>query len=109
MSNRAFIFLFAIAVSSLVLNDVARLVFPHVFQTLLTQRTATDEEKKDDNNPTSTLFEEEVKHKTTKERLEFPAIDVLKELDSAIVHLITDDDVRHLAFLPIFSPPPNLA
>lgn len=109
MSIRALTFLFAIAVSSLVLNDVARLVFPHVFQTTQTQRTATDEEKKDDNNPTSTLFEEEVKHKATKERLEFPVSALLEELDPAVVHLITDDNVRHLAFLPIFSPPPNLA
>lgn len=108
MNIRALKFLLAFAVASLVLNDVARLVFPDFFQAALTQRTATGEKQKD-NNPTNTLFEEEVKHKESKERPECVFFDFADELNSAVAHLITDDDVRHLAFMPIFSPPPNRA
>lgn len=106
--NRALKFLLALAVASLPLNDVARLCFPDIFQMVLVQNL-TEEEKQDENNPTNTLFEEEVKHKATKERLDSLLLGLIYELDPAISHRITDDEVRHLAFLPIFSPPPNLA
>ncbi len=110
MTIRALRFLLALAVFSLVLNDVARLAFPDVFQTVLAQQRSQDEEeRKDGNNPTNTLFEEEVKHKATKEYPDYAALEAPNELDAAVAHLITDDDVRHLAFLPIFSPPPNCA
>lgn len=97
------------AAASLVLNDVARLAFPSVFQSATVQSTSSDEQKGDDNNPNSTLLEEEVKHKAIKEHPECPAFDLFDAIDAAVTHLITDDEVRHLAFLPIFSPPPDLA
>lgn len=107
LSNRILKILLTLAVASLVLNDVARLSFPTVFQVVFVQNTSAEEEE--DNNPTNTLFEEEVKHKTLRESLDalFPRF--VDELDVAVAHRISDDDVRHLAFLPIFSPPPNLA
>ena len=95
-----------LAISSLVLNDVARLVFPQVQQVLM---KVADEEKKDGNNPSSTLFEEEVKHKTCEEPIHFTALIGVFDLDVSITHRITDDDVRHLACLAIFTPPPDLA
>lgn len=109
MLFRALQFLFAIAVASLVLNDVARLAFPSVFQSAMVQATSSDEEKQDDNNPTSTLLEEEVKHKATREQFGCPPFDLFDEIDVAVAHLITDDEVRHLAFLPIFTHPPDRA
>lgn len=98
-------FVFTLAVASLALNDVVRLACPEMFQQVYVFQA---DEEQDDNNPTSTLFEEEVKHKAMKDRLEMslPVLDM--ELDAASAHLIADDEVRHLAFLPIFSPPPNL-
>ncbi|MEO6760627.1 MAG: hypothetical protein ABIO24_14305 [Saprospiraceae bacterium] len=97
--------LLVFAVSSLVLNDVARLVSPELRQML-----AQAAEKQADNNPTSTLFEEEVKHKSCETQIVLaPLLDCASDLDAAITHRITDDDVRHLAFLAIFSPPPNRA
>ncbi|MEO6039044.1 MAG: hypothetical protein ABIQ93_11565 [Saprospiraceae bacterium] len=99
-------FLLALAVSSLVLNDVARLVFPQVQQMVM--QTA-DEEKQEGKNPTSTLFEEEVKHKTCEVPITLASLIGDLHLDAAITHRITDDEVRHLAFLAIFSPPPNRA
>ncbi len=109
MTIRTLKFLLTFAVFSLVLNDVARMAFPRVFQSVLAQRIPTDGEKQDDSNPTTTLFEEEAKHKTIKEQFEYPSFAPLEEMNVAIVHLITDDVVRHLAFLPVFSPPPDVA
>ena len=108
--QRTFQFLLMLAVASLVLNDVVRLSYPEIFQQNLLQQNASEgeEEKQDDNNPTNTLFEEEVKHKATKDRFEPSLLVTESDLDTATAHLISDDNVRHLAFMPIFSPPPNL-
>ena len=105
--NRALHILLVLAVSSLVLNDVARLSFPEVFQTVFLQRFNTADE--DNSNPTNTIFEEEVKHKEMKERIEHTIVWVEPELDATAAHLISDDNVRHLAFMPIFTPPPDRA
>ncbi len=105
--NRALRILLVLAVSSLVLNDVARLSFPEIFQAVFVQRLNTLDE--DNSNPTNTIFEEEVKHKELKERIEHTMVWVEPELDATVAHLISDDDVRHLAFLPIFTPPPDRA
>ena len=103
-------FLLIFAVASLVLNDVARLSFPEVFQVAFARASNTqDDDDNSNNNPTNTIFEEEVKHKDAKERIETALLLVLEELHVQSPHLISDDDVRHLAFLPIFSPPPNRA
>ena len=93
--------------SCLVINDVARLLFPGVQQVLIAQ--ICDEKGQDDNNTINafSFFEEEVKH-SGKDRF-YPLPLPESELEAAVAHLIRDDDVRHLAYIPIFSPPPNLA
>jgi len=98
--------LLVLAVSSLVLNDVARLVFPQVQQVLLQN---AEEQKQDGNNPVSSLFEEEVKHKSFQEQIEFSPLVNIVDLDISITHRITDENVRHLAYLAIFTPPPDRA
>ncbi len=107
MLSRALRVLMFVSASSLVANDVARLMFPFIQQSLVAQ--VNDEERQDENNPTSafSFFEEEVKHHGSEQdaRVMLPE----EELDAATSHLIKDDDVRHLAFIPIFSPPPNRA
>lgn len=105
--HRALRFLMVLAVASLVLNDVVRLSCPDVFQTVFVQRDTTEDDE--NSNPTNTIFEEEVKHKELKERIEHELIPAESELDATVAHLISDDDVRHLAFLPIFTPPPDRA
>lgn len=96
-----------VAASCLVVNDVARLLFPGVQQVLIEQ--ICDEKAQDDNNPINgfSFFEEEVKH-TDKDRFHYLPV-TESELETAAAHLIKDDDVRHLAYIPIFSPPPNRA
>lgn len=96
-----------VAASCLVANDVARLLFPSIQQGVVQQIC---DDKQDDNNPTSafSFFEEEVKHTSGKERIHHLAPPD-GELETAAEHLIQDDKVRHLAYVPIFSPPPNLA
>lgn len=96
-----------VAASCLVANDVARLLFPSIQQNLVAQ--ICDEERQDENNPVSafSFFEEEVKHHDGKHNSHWLLPD--DSLDAAAAHLIKDDNVRHLAYIPIFSPPPNLA
>ncbi|MBV6439268.1 MAG: hypothetical protein DYG98_24175 [Haliscomenobacteraceae bacterium CHB4] len=96
-----------VAGSCLVINDVARLVFPCVQQALIAQ--VCGDKGQDDNNNISafSFFEEEVKH-SGKERF-YPLPLPENELEVAVAHLIEDDDIRHLAYIPIFSPPPNRA
>ncbi len=98
--------LLAIAVSCLVLNDVARLVCPQVQEVVM---KSIEKQNQDGNNPVSTLFEEEVKHKSSYEHFCFTSLMHIDDLNAAINHRITDDNVRHLAFLAIFTPPPDLA
>lgn len=95
-----------VAGSCLVANDVARVLFPGIQQALIAQ--VCDDKGKDDNNTVNafSFFEEEVKH-SGKDRFYLPL--AAGELESAVAHLIKDDDVRHLAYIPIFSPPPNRA
>ena len=91
----------------LVANDVARLLFPDIQQALIVQ--VVNENEQDESNPASafSFFEEEVKHSDNEHfhHLVLPE----GELEAAVVHLIKDDDVRHLAYIAIFSPPPDLA
>lgn len=96
-----------VAGSCLVANDVARLVFPSIQQALIAQ--VCEKKEQDDNNSISafSFFEEEVKH-SGKERF-YPLSLPENELEVAVAHLVKDDDVRHLAYIPIFSPPPNQA
>lgn len=95
-----------VAGSCLVANDVARVLFPGIQQALIAQ--ICDDKDKDDNNTVSafSFFEEEVKH-SGKDRYFLPL--EAGELETAAAHLIQDDNVRHLAYIPIFSPPPNRA
>lgn len=108
-SLRTIKILLTLGVAMLVLNDVARLVFPALQNSPLTYSAGSEEEKKNDNNPTTTLFEEEVKHKDIREcACPLPPVNVV-QVDAAIAHLIKDDEVRHLAYLAIFTPPPDRA
>lgn len=68
-------------------------------------------EHEEDNNPVNTfsLLEEEVKHHYHPERLLEGGMPEDTGIGAAASHLIKDDEVRHLAFIPIFSPPPNRA
>lgn len=107
MSSRFFrVFLF-IAGFCLVLNDVARVAMPCVRQILIDQ--INDISEQDDNNSLNSFsfFEEEVKHQG-KERPFFLA-PLESELEVSASHLIQDDDVRHLAYIPIYTPPPDRA
>lgn len=100
--------LFYFAVACLVLNDAVRLICPAVQQS--SSLTSGASEQEEDNNPVNSisLLEEEVKHHNTTERLQFmPVGDT--GLDLFTEHLIKDDEVRHLAFIPIFTPPPDHA
>lgn len=95
------------AASCLFLNDMARLVFPGIQQMLIEQ--VSKKKEQDDNNSVGgfSFLEEEVKH-AIKDRLHhFWVSD--GDLGAAAAHLIKDDDVRHLAFIPIFTPPPDPA
>lgn len=96
-----------VAGSCLVANDVARLLFPGIQQALIVQ--VVDDNEQEDSNPVSafSFFEEEVKH-SDNERFQYLILPE-GELEAAVAHLITDDDVRHLAYIAIFSPPPDLA
>lgn len=97
-----------IAASCLVVNDCARLVFSFNEQYLASQiRNLYEQDQKNEVNAFS-FFEEEVKHK---ELSPGPAIIIAEDegIETYVGHLIEDDEVRHLAYIPIFSPPPNLA
>lgn len=106
---RQLIVLIYLAASALLLNDVVRCVYSSIRQ--LTTCSAADHDcqnHQDDNTFSAfSVIEEEVKH--TNERPEihvaFPEIG----LNRAIEHLIMDDEVRHLAYIPVFSPPPDRA
>ena len=90
------------------LNDAVRLICPAVQQS--SSLTSGASEQEEDTNPVNSisLLEEEVKHHNTTERLQFmPVGDT--GLDLFTEHLIKDDEVRHLAFIPIFTPPPDHA
>ena len=95
-----------VAASCLVANDLARLVMSFDQQAFASQAAGTEEES----NPigAASLFEEEVKHK---EVSPLAALEIVAEegLEASVAHLIKDDEVRHLAYLAVFSPPPDLA
>lgn len=93
--------------SCLVANDLVRVIFPSVQQVIIAQ-ICGENEQDDNNNATNafSFFEEEVKHSGKDRFYTLPLIE--SELEASVAHLIRDDDVRHLAYIPIFSPPPNL-
>lgn len=105
MLSRALRALVFIAGICLVLNDVARVISPCVQQILIDQINNASES--DDNNSLNafSFFEEEVKHQG-KDR-PFFLMPPDSEIEAAVAHLIKDDDVRHLAYIPIFTPPPD--
>lgn len=97
-----------VAATSLLVNDVVRLVCPEI-QT--PGAFAASGEKQEDNNPVNTLslMEEEVKHHWGHEYFQVADLPFDGEGKNAAGHLIKNDDIRLLAFISIFSPPPNLA
>lgn len=97
-----------VAAACLVVNDVARLVFPFAQQTLVMQDSGDEEQDDNSSQNAYSFFEEEVKSTSHKERLQ-QWFSVSCEVEASVAHLIKDDKVRHLAFIPIFSPPPNLS
>lgn len=96
-----------LAVGCLVLNDVARLVCPGLQQISLV--STGDGEQDEENAPlTSNLLEEEVKHHQSNPLP--PHISPAEDDANCLkAHLIQDDDISVLAFITIFSPPPNCA
>ena len=95
--------LILVAVGMLMLNDCVRLVFS--FQDQIVSTAETSEES--NNVGSMSLLEEELKHKDLTPRICIELSDDAS-LNSAVAHLIKDDEVRHLAYLAIFSPPPDL-
>lgn len=103
--NYALRILLFVATASLVVNDWVRLLC-----TFQQESQLFEYQQQEEKNETGafSLFEEEVKHKESS-----PTITIIlvaeEALEAYIAHLIKDDDVRHLAYLPVFSPPPDLA
>ncbi len=98
-----------LAVGCLVLNDVARLVCPSMQQAFLLYTGNQDPAEEETTPvPASNLLEEEAKHHHPHHLLE-PISVPEDEADTAKSHLIQDDDISVLAFITIFSPPPNRA
>ncbi len=93
----------------LVLNDVARLVFSFVPGSFLTI-SVDDSAQEEENNPINpfSVFEEEVKHKEFYPTFYFHLSND-GGIETSVAHIIKNDEVRRLAYLAIFSPPPNLA
>lgn len=105
--RQSFRTLLFLAATCLLLNDGVRLFCPQFQQSFIA--SAENPQQEEDNNPANSfsLLEEEVKHHYYPERF---LVDPTMEdtgIDAAAIHLIKDDEVRHLAFIPIFSPPPN--
>jgi len=98
---RAFIF---VAASMLVVNDGARLVFSFDSSYF----SAQEETEENNTGNAFPIFEEEAKVKEFYPTFSFKLLDGAG-LQASIAHLIKDDKVRHLAYLAIFSPPPDLA
>ena len=96
-----------LAATCLVVNDGVRLFCPQVQQYMTA--SSNNAEQEEDNNPVNSfsLLEEEVKNHYHPERFLVAPIPEGYGIDAAADHLIKDDEVRHLAFIPIFSPPPN--
>jgi hypothetical protein len=96
-----------LAVGCLVLNDVARLLCPGLQQ--IAAVSAGDYDQDEENAPlSSNLLEEEVKHHQSN-HLPHPVAPVEEDSRYLKAHLIQDDDISVLAFIAIFSPPPNCA
>lgn len=98
-----------LAATCLLLNDGVRLFCPNLQQSFA--ESAGNRQQEEDNNPVNpfSFLEEEVKHHYHPERLLVSTLSEDAGIDVAADHLIKDDEVRHLAFIPIFSPPPNRA
>jgi len=97
-----------LAASCLVLNDVVRLVFPFPQQTAFLASTEQEQEEENTPIPVPNFLEEEVKHHEPHHLFEslFFTDDDAKQAKG---HVIQDDDISVLAFITIFSPPPNRA
>ena len=74
---------------------------------MLSQLRNYQEQQEKNETTAFSLLEEEVKHKDIT-----PAgsIEIIPDtgIEVFIAHLIEDDEVKHLAYMAIFSPPPNL-
>ena len=92
----------------LLANDVVRLLVPAVWQCIVVVQTPDKEQEEDNPVPPFSILEEEVKHWYHEPHLLVFQRNEATGFRNRCGHLITDDAVRHLAFIPIFSPPPNL-
>lgn len=97
-----------VATALLLANDIVRLALTFDPGSFAAQECPQEQEEENKPfNPFSN-FEEELKHKDI-----YPT-SFLNNLfaagiESSVSHLIKDDEVCHLAYLDIFSPPPDLA
>jgi hypothetical protein len=106
--NSALKILLFVAASTLVVNDCVRLMlaFDGFQIAFMLDRAENEEESKPLGS--FSMFEEEVKHKASTPTI-FIELVVEEELTVFVTHLIQDDEIRHLAYMPIFSPPPDPA
>ncbi|MEQ1746122.1 MAG: hypothetical protein ABMA02_11895 [Saprospiraceae bacterium] len=97
-----------LAAGCLVLNDAAVTAFPCLQQ--LVFALTNDQECEEESIPlsTSNLLEEQAKHHESNHWFECVS-DTSEETVRSVGHLIQDDDVSVLAFITIFSPPPEQA
>jgi hypothetical protein len=107
-AQRVFRVLLFVAATCLVVNDCIRLVFSFDQRYLSSQLQDYSEQEENNESNAFSFLEEEAKHK---DFVPFPRFEMVAEegLEVFVTHLIADDQVRHLAYLPIFSPPPDMA
>jgi len=94
------------AASCLVLNDVVRLAFPFAQQTMFLATAEQEQEEENAPIPVPNFLEEEIKHHEPHHWFE-SLVFLDDDARQAKGHLIQDDDISVLAFITIFSPPPN--
>lgn len=96
------------ASTMLLLNDCARLVF--AFQPSFLISNDYHQAQGEESDPFSlySIIEEESKVKEINTYNPF-RLTAESGLETSVAHLIEDEEVRHLAHLDIFSPPPDLA
>lgn len=98
-----------LAAACLLVNDVVRLALPYLQETLSVS-LAFEQECEEENIPMSgsNMLEEEAKQQVPFFWLE-PVINLNDDNRFQNDHLIEDDDISVLAFITIFSPPPERA
>jgi hypothetical protein len=102
-----FRFILLVTAICLLANDLVRVVCILDTQQYALQTCDAPQQDSNDFGIFSLLDEEDAKHHHAT-----PSISVIlfpvNTMETSVAHLISDDNVRHLAYMPIFSPPPDL-